>query len=97
MVKYDKDGPSSRQDHWNINNLFICHCCLISKTNSGFKGLMKYSIIIIIIIIIVIQARPIPVPRRLRRASAAAGLLGLQVRIPPLGTQFCLCDCCVVS
>jgi hypothetical protein len=66
--------------------MFICHSCLNSKTNSLYNGLMKYLIIIIfiinIIIIILMQARPIPAPCFLRRASAAARLLGLRVRIP---------------
>jgi hypothetical protein len=36
-------------------------------------------------------------PRGLRRGSAAAGLLGLWVRIPPEAWMFVPCDCCVLS
>jgi hypothetical protein len=35
--------------------------------------------------------------RGLRRGSAAARLLGLQVRIPPVAWMFVLCECCVLS
>jgi len=36
-------------------------------------------------------------PRVLRRASAAARLLGLWVRIPPVAWMFVCCDFCVLS
>ena len=35
-------------------------------------------------------------PRGLRRKSAAARLLGLWVRIPPVAWMFVCCDCCVL-
>jgi hypothetical protein len=36
-------------------------------------------------------------PRGLRRGSAAAGLLGLRVRIPPRAWMSVCCECCVLS
>jgi hypothetical protein len=36
-------------------------------------------------------------PRGLRRGSAAAGLLGLKVRIPPGAWMSVCCECCVLS
>jgi hypothetical protein len=36
-------------------------------------------------------------PRRPRRESAAAGLLGLRVRIPPRAWILVSCECCVLS
>ena len=36
-------------------------------------------------------------PRRLRRGSAAARLLGLQVRIPAGAWMSLSCECCVLS
>jgi hypothetical protein len=71
-----------------LTMLLLCHFCLISDTNALYNGVMKYIIIIVIIIIIIIiiifvQGRPIPVLCIPRRASAAAHLLGLRVRIPP--------------
>ena len=36
-------------------------------------------------------------PRRLRGSSAANGLLGLWVRIPPGAWKFVCCECCVLS
>jgi hypothetical protein len=40
---------------------------------------------------------PIPVASRPRCASAAAGLLGLSVRIPPGAWMSVSCECCVLS
>jgi hypothetical protein len=62
----------------------LCHICC--KTLSSETNCLNATVI-----------SPTQWPRLLKRGSAAAGLLGLRIRIPPkTRTSFC-CKCCVLS
>jgi hypothetical protein len=75
--------------------LFVCKCVLyychrvstqLHWKNISYHKMRKRNILLLLLFsssYIFKEARPIPVSRVLRRASAAARLLGLRVRTPP--------------